>query len=267
MATAMSLRLNPEYEKLLPKMSEEEFAELKSSIQAEGQHYAIIVNEDLEVLDGHHRYRACTELGIEPDFEVRKFDNKLLEKKFVIETNLRRRHLNNFQLVELAVPLLEIEKALAKQRQSKGGKDGRNLQLGVAPEDAEPDFKSKATEAVAKKAGVSARTFERGKKILEKASEDDKQKLRDGKTSITHVYSEIVSGEQPKIDAMEAPIAKQETARDLENKADLLELLERLQKGELFCPACGNSMLQCSKCHKTLEALLELRGLKAKNIQ
>ena len=113
----MSLRLNPEYEKLLPKMSEEEFSELKASIQAEGQHYPIIVNEDLEVLDGHHRYRACTELGIEPDFEVRKFEDKLLEKKFVIEANLRRRHLNNFQLVELAVPLLEIEKALAKKRQ------------------------------------------------------------------------------------------------------------------------------------------------------
>jgi ParB-like chromosome segregation protein Spo0J len=42
----MSLRLNPQYEKLLPKMSDEEFAELKASIQAEGQHYAIKVNED-----------------------------------------------------------------------------------------------------------------------------------------------------------------------------------------------------------------------------
>ena len=263
----MSLRLKHEYEKLLPKMSEEEFAELKASIQAEGQHYAIIVNEDLEVLDGHHRYRACTELRIEPDFEVRKFDDKLLEKKFVIETNLRRRHLNNFQLVELAVPLLEIEKALAKQRQTNGGKNGRNTQLGLAPEDAEPEFKAKATEIVAKKAGVSTRTFERGKKILEKATEDDKQKLREGKTSITHVYSEIVSGEQPKTDVVDMPMTRQETARDLENKADLLELLERLQKGELFCPACGNSMLQCSKCHKTLEALLELKGPKARNIQ
>jgi len=263
----MSIHLNFEYEKLLPKMSDEEFAELKASIQAEGQHYAIIVNEDLEVLDGHHRFRACTELGIEPDFEVRKFDDKLLEKKFVIEANLRRRHLNNFQLVELAVPLLEVEKALAKQRQSKGGKNGRNLELGIAPEDAEPEFKAKATEMVAKKAGVSTRTFERGKKILEEASEDDKQKLREGKASITHVYSEIVSGEQSKKDVSEVPMVKMETARDFENKADLLKLLERLQKGELFCPACGNSMLQCSKCHKTLEVLLELKGPKAKNIQ
>ena len=77
----MSLRLNPEYDKLLPKMSEEEFAELKNSIQTEGQHYPIIVNEDLEVLDGHHRFRACTELGLEPDFEVRKFDDKAFRKK------------------------------------------------------------------------------------------------------------------------------------------------------------------------------------------
>ena len=177
----MSLRVNPEYEKLLPKMSDEEFAELKASIQTGGQHYPIVANDDLEILDGHHRVRACIELGIEPDFEVRKFEDKLLEKKFVIETNLRRRHLNNFQLVELGVPLLEIEKELAKKRQAAGGKMGRNIQLGLAPDDAKPAFKkSKATVAVAKKVGVSTRTFERGRKILVKASEEDKQKLREG---------------------------------------------------------------------------------------
>jgi ParB-like chromosome segregation protein Spo0J len=260
----MSLHLNPEYDKLLPKMSDEEFEELKKSIQTEGQHYPIIVNEDLEVLDGHHRYRACMELGIEPDFEVRKFDDKLIEKKFVIEANLRRRHLNNFQLVELAVPLLEIEKALAKKRQSKSAKEGQDSPLGLASDDAEPDFKGKATEAVAKKAGVSARTFERGKKILEKGSEDDLQKLREGKTSITKVYNEIVGENRPKKAAVEADL-RQESPRELQNRADLNAILERLQKGELFCPACGNAMLQCSKCHKTLEQLLELKGPRAKD--
>jgi ParB-like chromosome segregation protein Spo0J len=253
----MSLRVNIEYEKLLPKMSEAEFAELKASMQSEGQHYAIIVNEDLEVLDGHHRYRACTELGIEPDFEVRKFEDKLLEKKFVIEANLRRRHLNNFQLVELAVPLLEIEKALAKKRQAKGGKIGRTLQLGLAPDDAKPKFRAKATEVVAKKVGVSTRTFERGKKILEKATEDDKQKLREGKASISKVYSEIISSgnTQIKKEATKESILKKESPRDLQNQAELLSLLKRLLKRELFCPSCGNSMFECSKCHKTLRAI------------
>jgi ParB-like chromosome segregation protein Spo0J len=258
----MSLQLNPEYDKLLPRMSEQEFAELKESIRTEGQHYPIIVNEDLEVLDGHHRYRACMDLGIEPDFEVKKFDDKLLEKKFVIEANLRRRHLNNFQLVELAVPLLEIERTLAKKRQSEGGKKGRDKQLsdGLASDDGEPEleplFKAKATEVVAKKAGVSTRTFERGKKIMEKASEDDKQKLREGKTSIAHVYQEIVREEKPQKPVEEA-LPKQESERDLQNKLALLALLERLEKEELFCPSCGNTMFECSKCHKTLKELLK----------
>jgi ParB-like chromosome segregation protein Spo0J len=257
----MSLRINPEYEKLLPKMSDEEFAELKASIQAEGQHYPIVANENLEILDGHHRFKACTELGIEPDFEVRKFENKLIEKKFVIEANLRRRHLTKFQLVELAVPLLEIEKALAKKRQVAGGKNGRNIQLGLAPNDAKPEFKkTKATAAVAKKIGVSTRTFERGKKILEKATEEEKQQLREGKASIAKIYREVVALEKgteptPKQDnatAAEKPI---NNVRAEQNKTALTELLEKLQKKELFCPQCGNTMLECSRCHKTLQQL------------
>ena len=258
----MSLHLNPEYDKLLPKMSEEEFVELKKSIESEGQHYPIIVNEDLEVLDGHHRYRACLELGIEPDFEVRKFDDKLLEKKFVIEANLRRRHLNNFQLVELAVPLLEIEKALAKKRQSKGGKNGRDAQLGLASEDADAEFppeletKAKATEVVAKKAGVSARTIERGKKIMEEASEDEKQKLREGKTSISKVYQEIVDSQKPPQPEVEHEL-EFPSAYDLQNVAILKALIEQLERHQVFCPECGHTMFECGSCHKTLKELVK----------
>jgi ParB-like chromosome segregation protein Spo0J len=263
----MSLRVNPEYEKLLPKMSGEEFAELKASIKMEGQHYPIVANEDLEILDGYHRFRACVELGIEPDFEVRKFEDKLLEKKFVIEANLRRRHLNKFQLVELGVPLLEIEKELAKKRQAIGGKTGRNIQLGLVPDDAKPVFKSKATAAVAKKVGVSTRTFERGKKILEKASEEDKQKLREGKASIAKVYREVVALEreaEPTHKEDEAAPAVAEAlvndARAEQNKMALSTLLKNLLEKELFCPSCGHSMLECSKCHKTLQELLQNNG-------
>jgi len=260
----MSLRVNPEYEELLPKMANEEFAELKASIQAEGQHYPIVANEDLEVLDGHHRFRACVELDIEPDFEVRKFEDKLLEKKFVIEANLRRRHLNKFQLVELGVPLLEIEKALAKKRQVVGGKQGRNIQLGLAPDDAKPVFKSKATAAVAKKVGVSTRTFERGKKILEKASEEDKKKLREGKASIAKVYREVIApereAEQTRKEDDLAPVAAEALVNDAsveQNKMALLTVLKSLLETEIFCPSCGYTMFECSKCHKTLQESLQ----------
>jgi ParB-like chromosome segregation protein Spo0J len=262
----LSLRLNPEYEKMLPRMSEEEFEQLKESIKSEGQHYPIIANEDLEVLDGHHRFRACTELGIEPDFEIRRFDDKLLEKRFVIEANLRRRHLNNFQIIELAVPLLEIEKALAKQRQSQGGKNGRNTQLGIEPEDAqplEPILKAKATEVVAKKAGVSPRTLERGKKILEKATEEDKQALREGKTSISKVYHDITPPKpKPQSDPEEQQAFDLKTLR---NREALAVLVKSLIAQDLFCPECGSKIFQCSKCHKPLSEFAETKHAQAPN--
>jgi len=260
----MSLRINPDYEKLLPKMSDQEFAELKISIKTEGQHYPIIANDNLEVLDGHHRFRACVELNIEPDFEVRRFEEKLLEKKFVIEANLRRRHLNNFQLVELGVPLLEIEKELAKKRQATGGRNGRNIQLGLAPDDAKPLFTGKAAAAVAKKVGVSTRTFERGKKILQKASEKDKQQLREGKASISKVYSKLVAiekeAEQTTEDDYEKPPVANAIVNDErseQNKLELSVILRKLSEKKLFCPSCGNTMLECHKCHKTLEESLK----------
>lgn len=262
--STMSLRINPEYDKMLPRMSEEEFAELKKSIATEGQHYPIIVNENLEVLDGHHRYRACVDLGIEPDFEVKKFENKLLEKKFVIEANLRRRHLNNFQLVELAVPLLEIEKALAKQRQSKDDENDDDRQFGVEEDDKslEPLIKAKATEVVAKKAGISKRTLEKGKKIIEKADEAELQKLREGKISISRVYEEIVKAGKPPEPKPE-PV-KLDPAREQRNKEELLVILDKLLNKELFCPSCGNSMFECSKCHRSLKELLA--KFKAENL-
>ena len=115
--TPNSLRVNLEYQKLLPQFSLGEFEELKTSIRNDGLHYAIAINKEGVILDGHNRYRACKELGITPKLEIKEFPNALLEKKFVIESNLKRRHLNKFQRAKLILPLLEIEKELAKERQ------------------------------------------------------------------------------------------------------------------------------------------------------
>ena len=141
---------------------------------------------------------------------------------------------------------------------------GRNIQLGLAPDDAKPVFKSKATAAVAKKVGISTRTFERGKKILEQASEDDKQKLREGKTSISKVYREVVATEKGteqthrENDALPAVAdTLVDDARAEQNKMALSTILKNLLEKELFCPSCGHTMLECSKCHKTLQETLK----------
>jgi uncharacterized protein with PIN domain len=90
---------------------------------------------------------------------------------------------------------------------------------------------------------------------MEKATEDDKQKLREGKVSISKVYQDIVDADKPT--DKKPVVAQPESERDLQNRLALLALLERLERDELFCPSCGGKMLECSKCHKTLKSLLQ----------
>ena len=52
-------------------------------------------------------------------------------------------------------------------------------------------------------------------------------------------------------------LEREESPREVKNKAELLELLDRMIKQELFCPSCGNAMFECSKCHKTLKKLMQ----------
>ena len=61
-----TMRVKEEYEVLLPKLSVEEFESLKKSIGEIGMLVPLIVNQDGILLDGHHRYRACKELGLGP---------------------------------------------------------------------------------------------------------------------------------------------------------------------------------------------------------
>ncbi|MCE2505883.1 MAG: ParB N-terminal domain-containing protein [Nitrosopumilaceae archaeon] len=87
-------------------LSDEEYDSLRESIKTDGLWLPVIVNPDGVLLDGHNRLKICQELKIPVKSAVRDFADNLREKKFVIECNLKRRHLNDFQRAELAIPLL-----------------------------------------------------------------------------------------------------------------------------------------------------------------
>lgn len=146
------------------------------------------------ILDGHHRFQICNELGIEAKFEVKEFPNALLEKKFVIEANLQRRHLNDFQKVELSLLLLEIETELAKPRQlSKLQFVRDNISL---PSNEGNDETGEAVEIVAGKVGVSSTTYFRALTIIRKGSEELKQKVDSGQMSINYAYKMVKRHEE-----------------------------------------------------------------------
>jgi ParB-like chromosome segregation protein Spo0J len=179
----MMIKTNQEYASLVPQLSTEEYESLKQSIKENGLWVPIVVNKDGVILDGHHRYKACQELGIkEPYKTVTKedFPDKPHEKMFVIDCNLTRRQLNNFQRTELALKSKSILEEIVKQNESHGGKGDRNLTpLG------------RVDEQIAQRAGVSRDTVRKVEKIAEKASEEVKQSLRAGKMSINEAIKRL----------------------------------------------------------------------------
>ena len=83
---------------LLPALSVEEFEALKADIAAHGVHHPIEVDEHGRILDGHHRHRACTELGIDPPLRVvSNLDTDQDKRSHALRMNLSRRHLTRDQ--------------------------------------------------------------------------------------------------------------------------------------------------------------------------
>ena len=93
----VEIRINNKYASLVPELTREEYESLKESIKQNGLWVPLIVNQDGVLLDGHHRYKVCQELGIKPHYIVKEFKGEFYEKLFVIDCNIKRRQLNNFQ--------------------------------------------------------------------------------------------------------------------------------------------------------------------------
>jgi ParB-like chromosome segregation protein Spo0J len=183
----MMIKTNQEYASLVPQLSKEEYESLKQSIKENGLWMPIVVNNEGVILDGHHRYKACQELGIKEPYETvtKEFEDKLHEKMFVIDCNLTRRQLNNFQRTELALKSKPILEEIVKQNESQGGK-GVRIQTPLGRVDQE----------IGKLAGVGKDTVRRVQTITEKASEEVKQSLRAGQMSINEAIKQINEKEQ-----------------------------------------------------------------------
>ena len=87
---------------LMPDLTTEEYEALKHDIAARGVQVPIEYDEKGGILDGHHRLRACQELGIR-DWPrvVRVGVTEDQKREHVLALNLARRHLSKEQRQEL----------------------------------------------------------------------------------------------------------------------------------------------------------------------
>jgi len=210
------LKINPEYERLVPALSTSDYETLRDSLDKFGfrEAYPVVINKNNEILDGHHRYKICKEIGLtEIPVQIEEFENKLDEKEWVIRTNIARRQLNTAQKGELFLVILEIEREKAKKRINEGRKIG-GLTAGRGrpkDEDSSPmetigelsKEKGEAVEIAAKKVGINKGTGYQVLKIKKAAEEHDEVKKSwqdavNGKKSVAKVYKEVVSIEKKK---------------------------------------------------------------------
>lgn len=179
----MDLSTNFAYDALVPRPSQQDEDAIEESIKKHGQLFPIIVTRYPQtnktyILDGHTRYRILKKLGIEPKIEYRVFKSPLHEMEFIINSNLLRRHLNDYQKVKLSLPLLEIEAKLAAERQKKG-----TLATKVA--------KGKSSDKVAKNIGINPRKYEKILYVIQNGDEKLKASVSSGKTKPSYAYKRL----------------------------------------------------------------------------
>lgn len=107
------------------------------------------------------------------------------------ESHIERRQLSDFETVELAQSLIEIEEELARQRQKmslpkKGQRGFQPVMYGTEI----PDIK-RTRERVAKKLGIGPIVLQRSLKIIHEAPEELKQEVRAGHVSISRAYNKV----------------------------------------------------------------------------
>ena len=201
------MKIDKEFSELIPPLTEEEYKGLEASILAEGCRDAIVVWNDT-LIDGHNRYKICTEHNISFKTIQRDFEDRNAVKLWMMNNQLSRRNLNDFQRVEIVRKCEDAVKAQAKKRQSKyyGNQYGSGLREKL-PEVLNTG--KRATEELGEMAGVSRKTYEHAVELIDKASEAVKNAVRKDELSINAGY--------------------QVTKMKPEQQA---EISERIQKGE-----------------------------------
>ncbi len=179
----MELIVEQEFKELIPSLSPAEYSGLEKSLLAEGCRDALVTWNGV-IVDGHNRYEICKEHGIEFKTIEKKFPDKDAAKVWIIENQFSRRNLPLYVRGELMLKLKPLIAAKAKEKQ-RGGQGGVLLSQNSVKANVDTQ------KELAKLSGVSHDTISRIEKIVEKAPEEVKTKLRAGEMSINEAYKKV----------------------------------------------------------------------------
>ncbi len=175
------VKIDDEFKALIPFLADDEYTQLEKNVINEGCRDALVIWDGI-LLDGHNRLKICEEHDIDYKVINIKLNNRNDAKIWIIENQFGRRNLTPYQRAELA---LEIEPFIAEKAKEK------QKEAGGAVHQKSDKAVINTKKEIAKKAGVSHDTIHKAKIISKKASEEVKEKLRKGETSINAEYQKI----------------------------------------------------------------------------
>ena len=195
------LEIRTEFQNLIPPLSLEELNGLEDSIKKEGCRDPLVVWNNT-IIDGHHRYAICTKHNIPFNTrDVQGLDTDIDVKLWMINNQFSRRNLPTETRLALAYRFKEFEAEKAKERKLAGVKidivEEDTVNLSAPVHTGEEKIKGRTLEAIAKMAGVSARTADQYDKIQQQGTEEQKEEVATGNSSIKKVYTQIQKAKQP----------------------------------------------------------------------
>jgi hypothetical protein len=184
------LNINEKFKTVCPALSEEEFNGLEALILKDGKVIMPIILWNDNIVDGHKRYEIAIKHNIPFTTTGKEFASEEEALIWIIENQMSRRNLNDFQRIELALKKEAIIAAQAKERQKTGLK--QNSAVLEAKEET-----NETNKTLGKMAGVGKETIRKVKVILKEGTEEQKEKLRAGEVKIDKVYKELKPKAKP----------------------------------------------------------------------
>jgi len=175
---------------LFPAMSPDEFAALKSDIQANGLREPVVLF-DGRLLDGRHRYRACMELGIPCSTKTVSDSSAAM---IALSLNLYRRHLSSSQkaaiLVEAREILNEETKAAEARHAANSGRPKKGTEKPTQLSGEVSKHEGEAAERAAKSAGTNRQYVNDAQALIDESPELHAE-VKSGKKTVPQAKNEL----------------------------------------------------------------------------
>ena len=215
MIPIIDLKIDPEFESLIPSLTEAEFKQLEENIVDDGEVLNPIITWQGVIIDGHNRWKIIkNNPGIPFKTHELIFFDRYQAKEWILKNQLGRRNITNEQRLRLIGQMQE------NRKQSRGGDRGNQYTVEAKGQN-EPLPKSTAAQ-IAEEVGVSESTVKRAEKFskgidaIQSVSPEAAQKILKGGSGVTK--AEVMSVPEMDDDEKEVFVDKIINPQDVEEK-------------------------------------------------